>query len=50
MVKETAWQEESLLTAIIHFEHYDEAREQSEPFFPWFSKEKKASSQRVVRA
>ena len=24
--------------------NYNEARERSEPFFPWFSKEKKASS------
>ena len=24
--------------------YYHEARERSEPFFPWFSKEKKASS------
>ena len=28
----------------------NEARERSEPILPWFSKEKKASSYRVVRA
>ena len=32
------------------FLFYNEARERSEPFFPWFSKGKKASSYRVVRA